>query len=98
MHGRRFLLLTAIAGTAMSVPFLYCRPRRGDWSVALQQPQLLSSICSTAEMHQIGEAYIDKIPSENDLNALYDKLVADNGAPIPGKATTGEIGGLLDKR
>jgi hypothetical protein len=79
MQRRTFILLTSIGGAATAFTGLHCNPRGPAGSAILEKPGVLSYICDEKTLREIGLAYRQLRPEENEAGKLEELLLTDSG-------------------
>jgi len=77
MQRRKFILLTAIGGTATAFAGLRCN-RQPVFYKILYKPGALSYVCDLQTIRKIGLAYRLQKPEENEARKLEDLLLTDS--------------------
>lgn len=76
MKRRKFISLSLAGTMAASLPMSYC----GNKDSA-GQPAFLTTILKTAQIKEIGQAYLQQVPSESDPKKLSSLIIAGNTQP-----------------
>jgi hypothetical protein len=79
MQRRKFILLSAIGGTATAFTGLQCNSRQPVFYKILDKPGALSYICDSQTIREIGSAYRLQKPEENEARKLESLLLTDSG-------------------
>lgn len=77
MQRRKFILLSAVAGTAAAFAGIQCNSRSTAILNILEKPEFLSKICDEQTIRAIGLAYRLQKPKEQNLDELTDLLMKD---------------------
>jgi len=83
MQRRKFVFLSVIGGTAVSLTGLSCSHQQTGLYAVLDRPIQLSQICDTKTLREIGMEYRLQMPTESEADQLVSKLSADSaGNPV----------------
>ncbi len=83
MQRRKFIHISAIGGTVISLTGLSCGNGHHRNNSILDKPLQLSQICDTRTIREIGLDYRLKTPAEADARRLEELLTADSaGNPV----------------
>ncbi len=74
MKRSTFLWLSFATTASLGLPVVSCKSRDTALQKTLAQPQLLSHICDEKTLKEIGKAYRQKQPAEDNANKLQDLL------------------------
>ena len=77
MQRRKFILLSAVAGTATAFGGIQCHSRPPAIYGVLEKPMSLSQICDVQTIREIGLAYRLQKPEERGADVLADSLLTD---------------------
>jgi hypothetical protein len=87
MQRRKFIMLSAVAGTAAAFAGIQCNRRPSAIFSILEKPEFLSQICDVPTIREIGMAYRLQKPKEQTSDELADLLLKDNsGEPFSSTA------------
>jgi hypothetical protein len=78
MQRRKFILFTAVGGIATAFATLQCNPRQPAFYKILDKPGALSHICDLQTIREIGLAYRQQKPEENEIEKLEHLLLTDS--------------------
>jgi hypothetical protein len=99
MRRRTFVRLTAAASIALHLTGLECKPKANTFSRILSQPGALEHICDAQTIRQIGEAYQNMVPNENNQSVLTRLLATDaSDNQLSESSDSASIASYLDKR
>ena len=84
MKRKKFLIISALAVAAISVPVaIKLSPRRKVRDKPLEQPKILGNFCNEKDIQEIGGAYRKENPNESQKQQLIDLLLKnDEGSKI----------------
>ena len=82
MKRRKFIILTGVGATALTLPAACLQARVPEYDPMLAEPELLSLIWETQTMIEIGDLYRDQIPEERTEGALVTALIKDQTSEI----------------
>jgi len=99
MKRKDFVLLSLYSGVAMSLPFAGCGTSSAVANKAWVPPALLSNICDTKTLKEIGTAYRQKFTDENNEDRLANLLLTDSdNKVVPENSEDAAIHSLLEKK
>ena len=94
MQRRKFIMLSAVAGTAAAFAGIRCNRRPPAIYHILEKPEFLSQICDEQTIREIGLAYRLQKPNEKTPDELADLLLKD----ISGNSLSSSADGQLIRK
>lgn len=99
MQRRKFILLSAVAGTATAFAGIQCNNRPPAIYSVLEKPQILSEICDEQTIREIGLAYLLQNPEEQTAAKLAANLLTDQaGGPLSSSADEQFVRTLVSRK
>lgn len=99
MQRRKFVFLSVLGGTAVSLTGLSCSHHKAGFYDMLDKPIQLSQICDTKTLREIGMEYRSQFPAESEADRLVTLLSNDTaGKPISDSADKLFVKNLIDQK
>jgi hypothetical protein len=99
MNRRKFILLSAIAGSAVGVAGVNCGSGHSSSYKIFSTPEILAEICDLKTLQEIGMAYRQQTVSESQRDRLVSLLSTDAaGKKFPSNSDNHFIQALLNKK
>ena len=99
MQRRKFILLSAVAGTATAFAGIQCNSRPPAIYSVLDKPRFLSQICNEQTIREIGLTYRLQKPEEHTAGILADSLLTDgSGRLLSSSADDQLVSDLISKK
>lgn len=81
MNRKKFMVLSGLGLTALSLPVGCQFSRKCEQLAVLARPAELSQVCDTATLLAIGDRYRQGVPGEDHEDLLFELLLANNALP-----------------
>jgi len=98
MKRKKFLIISAVAVAAISVPVaIKFSHRRKVRDKPLEQPRILGNFCNEKDIRDIGLAYRKDNPNESQKQQLVDLLLQNDGGKKIDSSDRSELSDWLDE-
>ena len=74
MRRKKFILLTGLGISAITLPTWYYNYRELEYDSSLMDPELLSHFLDSKSIDEIGKLYLKQVPDENSERKLISLL------------------------
>jgi hypothetical protein len=99
MQRRKFILLSAVGSTAISLTGISCGQRHPAYYRNLDKPGQLSQLCDTKTIGEIGKEYRLQVPAESKADQLETLLSNDpSGKPVSSSADSLFVQNLINQK
>ena len=99
MKRKKFLIISALAVTAISVPVaIKYSHRRKVRNKPLEQPKILGNFCNENDIQEIGIDYRKQNPGECQKQQLVELLLKDDTGKKISPANNAEVSDWLDQK
>ena len=99
MKRKKFLIISAVAVAAISVPVaIKYNHRRKVRDKPLEQPRILGNFCSEKDIRDIGVSYRKKNPNESQKQQLIELLLQNDAGKKIDSSDKSELSDWLDQK
>lgn len=98
MKRKNFLIISAVAVTAVAVSAIKLTHRRKTRDKPLEQPRILGNFCSDEDIRAIGSSYRNFAPAESKKEKLIELLLTDENGKQLNSKNNSSISDWLDAR
>jgi len=99
MKRKKFLIISAVAVAAISVPVaIKFSHRRKVRNKPLEQPRILGNFCSEKDIQEIGNDYRKENPNESQKQQLIDLLLENDAGKKISASDNSRVSDWLDQK
>ena len=99
MKRRKFVALSAMSAASLASPFLNCTGTNSKLEKILSTPVVLSHLCDSKTITEIGKAYGTKLPHEYTIKKIEDMLIRIvEGNSISALTSPANIHSFIEKK
>lgn len=99
MKRRKFVALSAMSAASLALSFLNCTNANPELEKVLSAPVVLSHLCDSKTITEIGKAYGTKMPGEYTIQKIEGLLIRNaEGKNISAKISSTNILSFINKK